>query len=171
VSLVVTRSLTTACALDVPRSRLCGLLLYCVFRRSRRKLLREESIPAIATLRDCDGTFRLLCKRTAARYVYAQLSCLDRFMLHRWLCRAWGCGVTALRQRPAPCVSTLRQQARLPPHDRETPPRSWPLARIWRVQLVVMIGCFEGTATPALCRPAKTHVASERNHRKQSFHG
>ena len=36
------------------------------------------------------------------------------------------------------------------------------LARIWRVQLVVMIGCFEGTATPALCRPAKTHVASER---------
>ena len=105
----------------MPCSRLCGLLLYCVFRRSRRKLLREESIPAIATLRDCDGTFRLLCKRTAARYVYAQLSCLDRFMLHRWLCRAWGCGVTALRQRPAPCVSTLRQQARLPPHDGETP--------------------------------------------------
>ena len=32
------------------------------------------------------------------------------------------------------------------------------LARIWRVQLVVMIGCLEGTATPALCRPAKTHV-------------
>src|SRR6476619_4131869 len=27
---------------------------------------------------------------------------------------------------------------------------------------------LEGTATPALCRPAKTHVASERNHRKQS---
>ena len=45
------------------------------------------------------------------------------------------------------------------------------LARIWRVQLVVMIGCLEGTATPALCRPAKTHVASGRNHRKQSFHG
>jgi hypothetical protein len=41
----------------------------------------------------------------------------------------------------------------------------------WRVQLVVTIGCLEGTATPALCRPAKTHVASERNHRKQSFHG
>jgi hypothetical protein len=36
------------------------------------------------------------------------------------------------------------------------------LARIWRVHLVVMIGCLEGTATPALCRPAKTHVASER---------
>jgi len=32
-----------------------------------------------------------------------------------------GCGVTALRQRPAPGVPTLRQRARLPPHDGETP--------------------------------------------------
>jgi hypothetical protein len=32
------------------------------------------------------------------------------------------------------------------------------LARIWGVQVVLMIGCLEGTATPALCRPAKTHV-------------
>ena len=31
------------------------------------------------------------------------------------------CGVTALRQRPAPCVPTLRRRARLPPHDAETP--------------------------------------------------
>jgi len=34
--------------------------------------------------------------------------------------RAGGrCGVTALRQRPAPCVPTLRQRARLPPLDPE----------------------------------------------------
>jgi hypothetical protein len=32
-----------------------------------------------------------------------------------------GCGATALRQRPAPCVPTLRQWAMLPPHDGETP--------------------------------------------------
>ena len=71
VPLVITRNLTTAYALDVPCSRLCGLLLYCVFRRSRHKLLREGSILAIATLPDYDGTFRLLCIRMAARYVYA----------------------------------------------------------------------------------------------------
>ena len=94
MSLVITRSVTTAYVLDVPCSRLCGFLLYYVSRRSRHKLLREESILAIATLRDYDGTFRLLCIRRAARYVYAQLSCLDRFMLHHWLCRAWGTGST-----------------------------------------------------------------------------
>jgi hypothetical protein len=37
-----------------------------------------------------------------------------------------GCGVTALRQRPAPCVPTLRQRAKLPPHDGETPPLPQP---------------------------------------------
>src|SRR5689334_11493650 len=32
-------------------------------------------------------------------------------------------------------------------------------------------GCLEGTATPALCRPARTHVASERNHRNSRSMG
>src|SRR5215471_16518057 len=35
-----------------------------------------------------------------------------------------GCGVTARRQRRAPCVPTLRQRARLPPPDGEIPATS-----------------------------------------------
>ena len=40
-----------------------------------------------------------------------------------------GCGAAAPRQRPAPCVPTLRQRARLPPHDGETPRPQPPTAR------------------------------------------
>src|SRR6185437_13013785 len=169
VPLVITRNLTTAYALDVPCSGLCGLLLYCVFRRSRHKLLREESILAIATLRDYDGTFRLPCIRMAARYVYAQLSCLDRFMLHRWLCRARGAGSTLdpssdrYRLGPAGHRSDSRSMAMIPAVEAGLPCSDVTYGKdraIWRDRRTTTCGRW---CTPSAPRWPKISQASARS--------
>ena len=50
-----------------------------------------------------------------------------------------GCGVTALRQRPAPCVPTLRQRAKLSPHDGEIPLSQPPTTRYPAVQRATQV--------------------------------